>query len=452
LAAQVINPTSTLIVTSRWADQFNAAPAGHSLSGYFTQETAMLASSLSRSACLARLITHLQTAGYSRKVIETYPGPVKRFLNHLDKQGLTILSVQRSDVERYVNGLQMVKKRRGRATAALRRIHHAAISMLLGLVRESWPPQPAPVTKREVFQRQLIDEYESWMKDIHGSAAGTRKGCRAEAQRFLSGLGVRGHASLSALGVNDLDGYVQSRGAQLCRSSLAGVIDRLKNFLRYLHFSGATPTDLSAALRAPRIYEAECIPAALGAEEVRQVLQSSRQARSPLGRRDHAICTLLATYGFRAGEIIDLRLEDIDWRNEILRIRHLKTNNCSQLPLLREPARALLAYLRHGRPKTTVRQVFLRSMAPYRPLGNSASVHHIIQRYLSENSKRCPGRKGSHAFRHARAVGLLRAAVPLKTIGDVLGHRSVRSTIVYLKLATQDLRAVALEVPGGVSP
>jgi integrase/recombinase XerD len=410
----------------------------------------MRESTLSRSACLVRLMTHLRTAGYSRKVIEGYPGPVKRFLDHLEKKGLTVLSVQGSDVEHYVNGLQMVKKRRGRATAGLRRIHHAAISMLLSLVRESWPPQSAPATEREAFHRQLIEDYESWMSDIQGHAAATRKGCRAEAQRFLSGFGRQ--ASLPAIGVSNLDAYVQARGTRLCRSSLAGVVDRLKSFLRYLHFSGAMPTDLSTALRAPRIYEAESIPSALGAEEVRRVLQSSRQARSPLGRRDHAICTLLATYGLRAGEIVGLRLEDIDWRNEILRVRHLKTNNCSQLPLLREPARALLAYLRHGRPKTEVRQVFLRSLAPYRPLGSSASVHHIIERYLSESGKRCPGRKGSHAFRHARAVGLLRAAVPLKTIGDVLGHRSVRSTMVYLKLATRDLRAVGLEVPGGVSP
>jgi hypothetical protein len=58
-----------------------------------------------------------------------------------------------------------------------------------------------------------------------------------------------------------------------CRSSLAGVVDWRKNFLRYLHFSRATPTDLSAALRAPRIYMAGRIPSALGAEEVREVLQ-----------------------------------------------------------------------------------------------------------------------------------------------------------------------------------
>jgi len=50
-------------------------------------------------------------------------------------------------------------------------------------------------------------------------------------------------------------------------------------------------------------------------------------------------------------------------------------------------------------------------------------------------------------LRHARAVNLLRAAVPSKVIGDVLGHRASASTAVYLKLATDDLRKIALDVP-----
>ena len=58
------------------------------------------------------------------------------------------------------------------------------------------------------------------------------------------------------------------------------------------------------------------------------------------------------------------------------------------------------------------------------------------------------GKRGPHVFRHARAVELLRASVPQKIIGDVLGHRSTKSTNAYLKLATEDLRAVALDVPG----
>ncbi len=57
------------------------------------------------------------------------------------------------------------------------------------------------------------------------------------------------------------------------------------------------------------------------------------------------------------------------------------------------------------------------------------------------------GKRGPHIFRHARAVSLLRAAVRQKVIGDILGHRSTEATIPYLKLATEDLRAIALEIP-----
>jgi len=57
-------------------------------------------------------------------------------------------------------------------------------------------------------------------------------------------------------------------------------------------------------------------------------------------------------------------------------------------------------------------------------------------------------RQVSNQFRHARAVSLLRDGTPMKIIGDVLGHRSASSTSVYLKLATEDLRDVALEIPG----
>ena len=61
------------------------------------------------------------------------------------------------------------------------------------------------------------------------------------------------------------------------------------------------------------------------------------------------------------------------------------------------------------------------------------------------------GKHGTHALRHARAVSLLRGGVSLKVIGDVLGHRSERSTAVYLKLATEDLRSVALDLPARVA-
>ncbi len=174
---------------------------------------------------------------------------------------------------------------------------------------------------------------------------------------------------------------------------------------------------------APRVYALENIPSTLSAEDIAAVLRTVRQDRSPRGRRDLAILTLLATYGLRAGEITALRLDDIDWRREQVRVRHSKTGHETWLPLVRPVGEALVDYLQKGRPKVAAREIFIRARAPYRPFHNGSSLYSGIVRRLQAGGMKWQGKHGPHAFRHARAVSLLRAAVPSKVIGDVLGHR-----------------------------
>jgi len=142
----------------------------------------------------------------------------------------------------------------------------------------------------------------------------------------------------------------------------------------------------------------------------------------------------------------------VDWRKEVIRIRHQKTGVTSWLPLLPEVGEAILRYLQQSRPKTSFREIFIRGIAPYRPFKSGSSLY-TRARYRIDGAGIPAGRKrGPHAFRHARAASMIRASVPLKEIGDLLGHRSADSTLVYLKLATEDLRGVALEIPVEVKP
>jgi integrase len=230
------------------------------------------------------------------------------------------------------------------------------------------------------------------------------------------------------------------------------MVSTLRGVLRYLHGSGRMPTDLADAIEGPPIYALEGIPSTIRREDIDRVLEAARRDRTPRGRRDYAILMLLSTYGLRGGEIIALRLSDIDWRHERLRIRHAKTGAYSELPLLRGPADALLDYLKHGRPETPYREVFLRALAPYRPLSRGSVLHAVVGRRLQAVGVALTGKRGTHVMRHSRAVSLLSGGVSIKVIGDVLGHRSERSTAVYLKLASDDLRAVALDLPEGVAP
>jgi integrase len=157
---------------------------------------------------------------------------------------------------------------------------------------------------------------------------------------------------------------------------------------------------------------------------------------------------LVATYGLRAGEVVRMKLEDIDWRREQIRLKQSKTRAELLLPLTQEVGEAILNYLRRGRPKTHLREVFIRSRAPHGPFTCGSSLYTVFQRRIRQAGIQPEGRRGPHAIRYARATSLLRASVPLKSISDLLGHRSTASTGVYLKLATEDLRSVALDVPG----
>jgi integrase/recombinase XerD len=133
------------------------------------------------------------------------------------------------------------------------------------------------------------------------------------------------------LGVRDIDAYLQQRCQGWRRQTIEGYTVCLRSFLRYLHGSGRTALDLSSTVIGPRIYDDEQIPSALRPEEVQTVVEAARQDCSTIGRRDYALLMLLAAYGLRAGEIVALRLEDIDWQKEILRVRHSKTGAVSEL-------------------------------------------------------------------------------------------------------------------------
>ena len=375
---------------------------------------------------------------------------VRRFLRDLEQRGQTVESVSPADVESYLSTLG-AERRRGPFSDGTRRIHRAAIRMLLRLVHGEWSPVVVPTTEHSIAARVTVTEFDAWMNDLRGLSPSTRRHRRAEAYRLIEWLHEQGK-TIGSVTVADLDAYIAWRGASMRRTSIAEMVASLRSVLRYLHGSGHLPLDLAGAIKGPKIYALEGIPSTIRPEDVQRALEALKQDRSPLGRRDYAIWMLLTTYGLRAGEIIGLRLSDIDWRHERLQIRHTKTGAFSTLPLLRGPADALFDYLRHGRPTTTARAVFLRSQAPYRALRSSTSLHGVVTRRLAAVGVFPTGKHGAHLLRHSRAVSLLRGGVPLKVIGDILGHRAERSTAPYLKLATEDLRSVALDLPAGVTP
>jgi integrase/recombinase XerD len=398
---------------------------------------------------LDRLRAHIRTEQYGICAKFSYPYAARCFLRYLERRGGALESLTPADLERYLKSLRR-KGRRGPFPKQYRRMHRAAIKMLLRVVRGSWPPEVLP-KGHELAARKIISAFDEWMRDLRGLAMSSRRHRRAEMAKLLEWLRHLNKA-VGSVTIDDLDLYVSERATTLRRNSTAEVVSTLRGILHYLHERGLLRRDFASLLKGPTIYALEGIPSTIAPEDVRRALAALKEDRSPTGVRDYAIWMLLTTYGLRGAEIKALQLSDIDWRGERLRIRHSKTGAYSELPLLRKPANALLDYLRHGRPATSERTVFLRAQAPYRPFAYSTPLHGVVSRRLAAVGVVPTGKHGTHALRHARAVSLLRGGVPLKVIGDVLGHRSQQSTAPYLKLAIDDLRSVALDLPVRAAP
>jgi integrase len=155
---------------------------------------------------------------------------------------------------------------------------------------------------------------------------------------------------------------------------------------------------------------------------------------------------LMATYGLGAGEVVRLRLGDVDWRAGVLRARRPKTAVPIELPLLPAVAQALAAYLRRGRPRTTsARELFVTRGLPHRSLTSSV-LRHQARKYADQAGIVVP-MLGAHVFRHSHATRQIDAGASPKIVGEILGHRRPSSTSVYVRLALRRLRTVGLPVP-----
>ncbi|MHC4492517.1 MAG: site-specific integrase [Planctomycetota bacterium] len=317
----------------------------------------------------------------------------------------------------------------------------AAVHSLVRYFNETGVFSSPPATRSEA----LVASYRAYLDRVRGLSARTLVYHTATVTEFVAFLRHdRDPDRLCDLASAQIEAFLQLLGGRLSRASLQHTVAHLRSFLRFLAARGLVPPGLHARIDTPRVYRRERLPRALPWETVLALLRAIDRSTS-MGRRDYAMLLLVATYGLRSREVVTLTLDDVDWRAGRLCVRRPKVRAPLVLPLTPGVGAALLAYLRHGRPTLPHREIFLRMRGPAVTLKPTALTE-VFQGWARRSGLPIPF-QGAHCLRHSLALHLLRQGTPLKTIGDLLGHRRADSTCAYLQLHIEDLRDVALDLP-----
>lgn len=227
---------------------------------------------------------------------------------------------------------------------------------------------------------------------------------------------------------------------------VATVLYVMRNYLSLLYQQGFTNDDLSRSLPKVRILRNAFIPYSWNTEDVKKLLGAVDRA-DPKGKRDYAILLVIVRLGLRVSDIRGMKLSSFDWNRKTITLNMQKTKRSIELPLLDDIGWAVIDYLKNGRPQTPSDRVFIRHRAPFDAFGENESFQKDLHRYMVKAGLNIPldVHCGLHSLRSTLARNMLETNASLPIIAETLGHQSINTTSIYLKIDLSGLRKCALD-------
>ena len=303
----------------------------------------------------------------------------------------------------------------------------------------------------EALSDCIIEElrrYDEHLCDARGLAAGTRSHRCRVVGRFLHQKFAGCPVDIAKLYPEDVRRFIANQlDVGRSPSNASQLVAALRSYLRYRTTCGDQVEALTAVITNPVHWRLASLPRALKPSEVDRLLRSfGTVRRSP--KRGYGIVRCALDMGLRAGEIAHLMISDIDWAEGTVTLRGTKSRRQDTLPLPMETGQALADYLQHERPRTNNPAVFIRCLGrPDQPV-TSTAIQKVIKRACLRIGLM---HFSAHSLRHTLACRLVENGSSLKEVADVLRHRSLNATLIYAKLDTPKLSAVALPWPGSGS-
>ena len=240
--------------------------------------------------------------------------------------------------------------------------------------------------------------------------------------------------------------YLTRLSAGLSNSSMKTKLMALKSFLSYCTQKGILNESFAMLFPRCKDYSGLNIPSAFTPSEIQEFMCYIKNLETPNQKRNYAMAMLMAAYGFRARDVLNMELSNISWESSSIMVRLSKTGNTATFDLTPAVGNSIIDYLLEERPISPCHRIFLKRGG--QPIGSSATISTIVSEAFINSGIRIGGRHhGSHSLRHSLATAMLKNGSGIFEISRVLGHSCVDSSRVYAKVDIENLRLCELEVP-----
>ena len=400
------------------------------LEHFFSEEKADELSQGPMGAYLPRLAVKLIDCDYSRKqgcrILQT----AAAYGEWLGQHEIALENAGESDAAEYAAVV-------GRKTSGRIRENSRGLTRVIEYLRPlgilNRPEQPT-------IADAWITRFDEYCRRVRGLAVSTRTRYFRFVRLFITRIAGDGEPDWSTLTGHDVAQFAKAELAKV-RALKKTIVTSLRTFLRFLILEGLIARGLLRAIPRIRCWRYANLPEPLSVERHAKVMDAVQSPESGCVR-DRAFIALLAQLGVRGGELRHLRLEEIDWQAGTIHIRRTKTGSERKLPLPAITGALLADYVKNHRPRSVDREVFLRLASPHRPMGSSTPTN-LVREYLTRLGF-TGQRLGSHCFRHTAATLMVCNGSTLKEVADVLGHKSIATTGIYVKLNQPALQQVAM--------
>jgi len=290
-------------------------------------------------------------------------------------------------------------------------------------------------------------EYEAFCEELHyrGYSKTTIESNIKKVQLLIIFMTTHEVTSASDITIRHIENYLKTIENKAVK--YVGVfLYVFRNFFSFLYERGYIVDDLAPMLPKVRTPRNASIPYVWSKDDIKKLL-CAIDREDPKGKRDYAIFLIAIRLGLRIGDIRSLKKSSIDWNRKTINLKMAKTGQPIELPLLKDIGWAIIDYLQNGRPSTNSECLFVRHRAPYNAFGDRNAFNKELHRYILKAGLKIPEgqRHGMHSLRSTLAGNMLEIKSPLPIISETLGHQSVNTTSIYLKIDIEGLRKCALD-------